>query len=241
MEPVVCRDLNAHTAIRLRVGRKKVLVVRNDNGYRLQLIPRTLFERTYHELTDYPITAAARKYLEHAALHGITERAKQQLEILAGETMNTNPNAATQGTFTWPHMPQKPETEKDMTTTTSTEAAAESKKPTAGKAKNAAKKAASKAPAKKAASKTATTKSAKKTATPQAKKDGPGRPGAAPKYPLTATITVVAKENPKRPGSKAHKEFEFYKKAKTVGDYVKMGGTLSYLNYDAKAGFIKVK
>jgi len=64
--------------------------------------------------------------------------------------------------------------------------------------------------------------------------------GAPSKYPLTAKILVVAESNPKRSGTLAYEEFELYKKAKTVGDYVKMGGQLAYLNYDAKRKFIKI-
>lgn len=53
-------------------------------------------------------------------------------------------------------------------------------------------------------------------------------------------IIVLAKENPKREGSVAHKKFKLYAKSKTVGDFIKAGGTTNDLHWDAEHGFIKV-
>lgn len=62
----------------------------------------------------------------------------------------------------------------------------------------------------------------------------------AEKGPDTRKITVLSKENPKRAGSKAAGLFDLYKKAKTVEDFYKAGGTKSCLAYDIKNGHIKV-
>ena len=53
-------------------------------------------------------------------------------------------------------------------------------------------------------------------------------------------IVVLAKQNPKRPGSVAHDHFELYKSKKTVGAFLKAGGTRADLRWDAAQKFIKV-
>lgn len=54
-------------------------------------------------------------------------------------------------------------------------------------------------------------------------------------------ITVLAKENPKRPGSKAHARFALYRTGMTVGEWLEAGGTMSCLAYDLEHEFIEVK
>lgn len=53
-------------------------------------------------------------------------------------------------------------------------------------------------------------------------------------------IALIAKANPKRKGTNAHKKFELYKKHKTVASFLEAGGKRSSLRYDEKHGFIKV-
>ncbi len=57
----------------------------------------------------------------------------------------------------------------------------------------------------------------------------------------TKVITVVAKSNPKRAGSKAHARFALYKKGMTVGAAIKAGVWADDLRYDQKKGFITLK
>lgn len=54
------------------------------------------------------------------------------------------------------------------------------------------------------------------------------------------SITLLQKDNPKREGSSAYKNYELYRKAKTVGDFLEAGGTSADLRYDATHGYIKV-
>ena len=52
-------------------------------------------------------------------------------------------------------------------------------------------------------------------------------------------ITFTTDANPKRKGSQAHSRFQKYMKAKTVAEYLKLGGTPADLRYDAAKGFIE--
>lgn len=52
-------------------------------------------------------------------------------------------------------------------------------------------------------------------------------------------IEYVGK-NPKRKGSKAHARFEKYMKAKTVSEFLKLGGLAADLRYDGDKGFLKI-
>lgn len=54
-------------------------------------------------------------------------------------------------------------------------------------------------------------------------------------------ISVVAKENPKREGTRAFKQFSLYKDGMTVEDFIKAGGRPSALRYDTEKGFIKLR
>lgn len=80
-------------------------------------------------------------------------------------------------------------------------------------------------------------KKANPVATKSMTSKGRGRPGA---YEDSQSIKVLAKENPKREGSDGYKRFELYRKNKTVGAFLKAGGTAADLRWDVEKGFIKV-
>lgn len=69
-----------------------------------------------------------------------------------------------------------------------------------------------------------------------------------PNFPETAKILVVASENPKRAGSKAHAKWALYKGAKTVADVIAAFAKAKYprrramsaLRWDSGHGFIKI-
>lgn len=67
-----------------------------------------------------------------------------------------------------------------------------------------------------------------------------GEPSARLKLDLTAKITVVSKENPKREGSGANKRFALYKTGMTVGEFLKAGGIPPDVHWDSKQNFIKL-
>lgn len=46
--------------------------------------------------------------------------------------------------------------------------------------------------------------------------------------------------NPKRKGSKAHSRFEAYMKAKTVKQFLELGGLKADLRYDSEKGFVEI-
>ena len=64
--------------------------------------------------------------------------------------------------------------------------------------------------------------------------------GRAAPFAHDARITVLAKDNPKRESSAAHKVFGLYRKHRTVGDFLKAGGTTAHLRWDSKHGFIRI-
>ena len=53
-------------------------------------------------------------------------------------------------------------------------------------------------------------------------------------------VTFNVKTNPKREGSKAHARFGKYMSAKTVGEYIELGGTKGDLKYDSEKDFITI-
>ncbi|MCP4141564.1 MAG: hypothetical protein GY755_15005 [Chloroflexi bacterium] len=55
-----------------------------------------------------------------------------------------------------------------------------------------------------------------------------------------ATVLKYQESNPKRAGSKAHQRFELYMKAKTVAEFLKLGGLKADLRYDADKGFVEI-
>lgn len=98
-------------------------------------------------------------------------------------------------------------------------------------AKSAAKKVATKkAPAKKAA--------AKKVATKKAATNGArgGRQAFADETPLR----VIGKEHGRREGSRYHTNYGYMGRAKTVGEYRKLGGQQDSLRDAIKEGYVKV-
>lgn len=56
-----------------------------------------------------------------------------------------------------------------------------------------------------------------------------------------AKIVWKVKKNPKREGSKAHARFSKYMAAKTVAEYIELGGTKADLKYDEQKGFITLE
>lgn len=60
-------------------------------------------------------------------------------------------------------------------------------------------------------------------------------------YPNDARIVLVKKKNPHRPKTLAFKSFELYRKAPTVGDFVKRGGDRGYLQLHSILGHVRVR
>jgi len=80
-------------------------------------------------------------------------------------------------------------------------------------------------------------------AKPQVEKEPVAQGPRGPKgVDLTARITIMAAENPKRPGSKAFDLWEIYgrMKHKTVQEFLDLGGTTPALIYDSAHGFIQI-
>lgn len=81
------------------------------------------------------------------------------------------------------------------------------------------------------------------TKTKKARSNGKGngkQARRAPRLNPESKITVLSKTNPKREGSEAHKVFGLYRKHRTVGDFLKHGGTTAHVRWDAAHGFIKL-
>lgn len=66
------------------------------------------------------------------------------------------------------------------------------------------------------------------------------KPGRRRNFADTATISILASENPKRAGSQAHTRFALYRSGMTVAEFVKVGGKPVDLAWDVKHGFIAV-
>lgn len=64
---------------------------------------------------------------------------------------------------------------------------------------------------------------------------------ASKTYSDSQSIKVLAKENPKRAGSEAHKRWGLYAKCKTVGAFLKAGGEQINLRDDVAKGYVQVK
>ena len=62
-------------------------------------------------------------------------------------------------------------------------------------------------------------------------------------YPDASKITVLAKENPKKEGSKSRVRFQHYysEKVNTVGEFIAAGGTYGDIAYDIGRKFISVE
>jgi hypothetical protein len=88
---------------------------------------------------------------------------------------------------------------------------------------------------------------AKKSKAPAPKKteEKESAPRYAPKGTITdptkQTIVVLAKSNPKRPGTKCHAWFQWYKTGMTVAAYYEKGGRADHIRWDVQHGFIALK
>ena len=64
------------------------------------------------------------------------------------------------------------------------------------------------------------------------------------KFPDDGKITLIAKENPRRKGSKSHQRFDLLRSGMTVGEYLKegekLGADVSNLATDVKRGAISI-
>jgi len=56
-----------------------------------------------------------------------------------------------------------------------------------------------------------------------------------------ATITVIAKSNPRRPGTEVHRRFAFYKTGMTVGKFIEKGGSMGNVRTDLARGNIGIE
>ncbi len=54
-------------------------------------------------------------------------------------------------------------------------------------------------------------------------------------------IMLLAKKNPKRPGSKSHKRFDLYRDGMSVQEFLRAGGTREDLRWDRERGYISIK
>lgn len=211
-------------------------------------LPTKEFQAEYEVMPEYPVKRAAELYLYTETFKTFSSEARQHLErIVADPAYSYNAEQ-------FKPIPRKQENVMSEAQTTATAA----KKSTAPV--KAAKPEAAKAPAKKASKPEATTKAddkkavatAKKAAAAPVKNKAADKKEAAPakdkkaaapragKFAESDKIVVLAKENPKRANTKAHANFELYKKSKTVGDFIKAGGDTGYMGFDHKSGFIKV-
>lgn len=73
------------------------------------------------------------------------------------------------------------------------------------------------------------------------KGEGKGGVGRVRKYTNDQKITIIAKENPKRPGTDSYKRFAKYKKGMTVAEALAAGVTSGDLNWDVKHSYISIK
>ena len=59
-------------------------------------------------------------------------------------------------------------------------------------------------------------------------------------YPDDAVVKILAAENPKKEGSKAHERFKLYSGIKTVKGFIDAGGTYQDIAYNVGRQFISV-
>jgi chemotaxis protein histidine kinase CheA len=79
----------------------------------------------------------------------------------------------------------------------------------------------------------------KEAAAPKAAKEPTAKKeAAAPKAADTRKITLLVTENPKR--GKSVERYEYYRTAKTVAEYIQMGGGRADIAWDAAHNYIKV-
>ena len=224
----VYRDAERHTCIVLSLHELVEFIPMHPLMVTIEREGLDRFQRRYTLYETYPVKRAAELYLYTETFKQFSAEAREALQRIVDNPV-----------YNYDASQFKPieRSKKEIVMSEAQTADAPVKKAAPAGKKTPARRVTDKKPAaKKAAAPVKKAVAAKKVA---AKKGA--AVGGNTKYAPEAVITVMAKENPKREGSKAHKEFELYKKAKTVADYVRLGGTLGYLNYDASAGFIKVK
>lgn len=68
-----------------------------------------------------------------------------------------------------------------------------------------------------------------------------GAPQKSSKIPNDATIRVLAEENPRRKGTKAHERFELFKDGMTVKEYLDAGGTRLAIRTNVEKGHIELE
>jgi len=61
------------------------------------------------------------------------------------------------------------------------------------------------------------------------------------KFSGDAKITLLRKDNPKRPGTATHGRYKFYKTGMTVSQFIAAGGKSVDLPWDQERGFISIK
>jgi hypothetical protein len=215
--PEVFRDANAHALIVFRVGRTKLHALALHNPpvriLRLEKADRPCFTPLTYHGRPYPLARAVRAFRAAARALGITKAARIVLRALAE-------NAAT----------TKEEETMEPTATPSNASAEEKRK------EQLAKKAA-KAREWRAAKKAAIDKVKAGAAAPKKAKAAKKADGAADER----KITLLVKDNPKREGTKAHAAFSKYETGMTVAEFLKKGGSLVDLSWDARHKFITVK
>jgi hypothetical protein len=74
-------------------------------------------------------------------------------------------------------------------------------------------------------------------ASKRAKGDAPRSTGS---FKPDAKVHLLAKENPKKPGSNAHRAWLLYREGMTVKEYLDAGGKVGDLKWDTSHGFIEV-
>jgi len=83
------------------------------------------------------------------------------------------------------------------------------------------------------------------TSEEQSKKSGKQTTGKSPignkRFRDDQTIKVLAKENPKKEGSKSYDRFNLYKSDITVKQYVEAGGKRDDLRWDSERGHIQIQ
>ena len=199
--------------------------------------PTTEFYSEFEPVPDYPVKRAAELYLYTEKFKAFTPEARRHLEVIVADPAYSYSADRFSKQLT-PPVAKEPE----MTTEAPAKKTAPAKKAAAAPAK----KAATAAPAKQPAAKKAPAVPAKgaKPAVGDKKESAVKAAAKAPspgRLNDTDKIVIVAAENPKRAETKAHAMFELYKKTKTVGAYKAADGDTGYLNFDIKAGFVKIE
>lgn len=182
-------------------------------------------EVEYDQLVTYCVVTGpgGKPRAESTTIKGNEEATLDKLELsLRNDVSSTNGGNAVNAKATKATKATKGEKGKEKTTTASGWGDANGTGKSGGKKRSAKEK-----PAKSAAN----DKLAKLASAPLTRK------GA---YAADAKITVLAKENPRRPGTHGHKVFGMYARLKTVGKVLEAGGKVADLRWDEKHEYIKI-